>query len=277
MPFIVGCGRSGNTLLRMMLDSHPDMAIPPETEVIVHAMEPGLTVDAFCDTVTGHWRFVDLHIDQAEWRARVGSLGPFSAADGLREMYRMYADKFSKTRVGDKTPFYAQHLALIARTFPEARAIHMIRDGRDVAASMMPLWFSPGDAGAVAEHWCSVVSSIRRSGELLPMLEVRYEELVTNPERQMRQVLEFCELDWSDEVLRFHERAGERIREVTEDAQTTDGTWLAPVSRRHEIHQLLEEPPNPARIGAFRTALSPTDIAVFEDRAGWLLDELAMR
>lgn len=277
MPFIVGCGRSGNTLLRMMLDSHPDMAIPPETEVVVDAVAAGADVDRFCEAVTGHWRFEDLKLDRTEWRARVTALSPFSASEGLRVMYRMYAEKFHKTRVGDKTPFYAQHLALIATTFPEARAVHIIRDGRDVAASMLPLWFSPGDAAAVADHWCTVVSRIRNDQHLLPTIEVRYEHLVTDTERELRRVLEFCELEWSDDVLRYHDRAGERIREVTEDAQLPDGTWLAPVARRHEIHRLLEEPPDPRRIGAWRTSLSSTDVAAFEDRAGWLLDELGMR
>jgi hypothetical protein len=277
MPFIVGCGRSGTTLLRMMLDSHPEMAIPPETEVVVAGARAGDNVAAFCDSVTGHWRFEDLHIDAHMWRRRVRALVPFTVAGGLREMYRMYAEKFGKSRYGDKTPFYSTHLPLIASLFPEARAIHVIRDGRDVAASMMPLWFSPGDARATADHWCQVITQIRSDQHILPTIEVRYENLVVDPEAELCRVLEFCELDWCPDVMRYFERADGRISEVTQDAQTADGIWLASVEHRHRIHRLVNEPPCADRVGAWRTELAPVDRAAFEDRAGWLLDELGMR
>ncbi len=277
MPFIVGCGRSGNTLLRMMLDSHPDMAIPPETEVVVAGTAGGSDASTFCDAVASHWRFGDLHIEPLTWRHRVHGLETFTAANGLREMYRMYAEKFGKTRYGDKTPYYSAHLPLIAATFPEARAIHIIRDGRDVAASMMPLWFGPPDAPSMADHWVDVVTRIRSDQHVLPTLDVRYEQLVLQPAAELGRVLEFCELEWSDDVLRYYERAGERIAEVTHDAQMTDGTWLAPVEQRHRIHRLLNEPPRPDRIGAWRTQLTSADQAAFEARAGWLLAELGMR
>jgi len=277
MPFIVGCGRSGNTLLRMMLDSHPDMAIPPETEVVVAGVQAGDDRGRFCDAVANHWRFDDLHIDADEWRRRVNALSPFSCSEGLREMYRMYAAKFGKSRYGDKTPYYSTHLPLIAATFPEARAVHIIRDGRDVAASMLPLWFSPPDPRSMADHWCEVITTIRAAQNLVPTIEVRFEHLVTQPEQEIRRVLEFCELEWSADVLRYHERAADRIAEVTRDAQMADGTWLAPVARRHEIHRRLADPPRVDRIGAWRTELDADDLEAFCDRAGWLLDELEMR
>ncbi len=277
MPFIVGCGRSGNTLLRMMIDSHPDMAIPPETEVVVAGAAAGANVASFCDAVAGHWRFGDLHIDATEWRSRVRRLPMFTASEGLRTMYAIYAAKFGKSRYGDKTPYYSSHLPLIATLFPEARAIHIIRDGRDVAASMMPLWFSAGDAAATADHWCRVITRVRADQHHLPTIEVRYQDLVLQPREEMQRVLEFCELEWSDEVLRYHERAAARISEVTHDARTADGTVLAPVAGRHWIHRRLNQPPRPDRIGAWRTELSASDQAAFEARAGWLLDELGMR
>lgn len=277
MPFVVGCGRSGNTLLRMMIDSHPAIAIPPETEFIVAAAEAGGGASRFCDVVAGHWRFEDLHIDPVGWRRRIHSLREFTLADGLRETYRTYADKFGKSRYGDKTPYYSAHLPLIASVFPEARAIHVIRDGRDVAASMLPLWFAPGDVASIADHWCDVIMRIRADQHHLPTIDVRFEQLVTQPEAEMRRVLEFCELEWSDDVLHYYERAASRISEVTHHAQSTDGTWLASVQQRHRIHHRLNEPPRPERIGTWRAELTADDAARFCERAGWLLDELEMR
>src|SRR4051812_43739731 len=106
MPFIVGCGRSGNTLLRMMLDSHPDMAIPPETEVLVDASRAEHSSEEFLDAVMSHWRFDDLHLDADAFASAVRALPVFSVSEALRIMYRHYAAKFGKHRFGDKTPYY---------------------------------------------------------------------------------------------------------------------------------------------------------------------------
>ena len=273
MPFIVGCGRSGNTLLRLMLDSSPDMAIPPETEVVVAAAQAGGDAGTFHATVTEHWRFTDMHVDRNLFRQRVESLRPFSVAQGLRELYRCYAEKFGKTRYGDKTPYYSSHLPLIASLFPEARAIHIIRDGRAVAASMLPLWFGPNDAAEMGRYWSDVIRTIRATAAM-PVLEVRYESLLRQPEVELRTIFEFCELEWSDSVLSYHERAFGRIREVTMDAQTTNGVVHAPVHRRHEIHRRVACPPDLSRIDSWREELSPADLAAFMRHAGPMMSEL---
>ena len=72
-------------------------------------------------------------------------LQPFSADAGLRAFYAPYAERFSKKIVGDKTPLYILHMSRIQRCLPEARFIHLIRDGRDVALSYRGLWFGPGN------------------------------------------------------------------------------------------------------------------------------------
>jgi Sulfotransferase family len=106
VPFIVGAGRSGNTLLRLMLGAHPDLAIPPETDFIPELATrwsgPDDARAAFVGTVTGHWRFTDLGVDAAELERRVARLEPFSLGAGLRTLYRLYAEKFGKSRFGDR-------------------------------------------------------------------------------------------------------------------------------------------------------------------------------
>jgi UDP-3-O-[3-hydroxymyristoyl] glucosamine N-acyltransferase len=274
MPFIVGCGRSGNTLLRTMINSHPDIAIPPETEFIVDATQPGLDAVGVCDAVSKHLRIIDLHIDVDEWRKDVQALEPFTAAQALRELYARYARRFGKSRYGDRTPYYSEHLPLIAATFPEARAIHLIRDGRDVAASMKPLWFGPNNAGDLADHWRNTINTIRASAEFMPILEVRYEQLIREPRSVLAEVLDFCELTWNDSVLQYHVRAEEHFKEVVSDAQTSTGVKLAGVAERHALHALITQPPQTNRIGAWRTGLTPREVAIFSGRAGRLLEEL---
>jgi len=214
-----------------------------------------------------------MHVDADLFRHRVESLRPFSTAQGLRELYRCYAEKFGKTRYGDKTPYYSAHLPLIASLFPEARAIHIIRDGRAVAASMLPLWFGPNDAAEMGRYWSDVIRTIRATATM-PIMEVRYESLLLQPEVELRRILEFCELEWHDAVLSYHQRALDRVHEVTMDAQSADGVVSAPVSRRHEIHRRVGCPPDPSRIDSWHEELSPADLAAFMHHAEPLMHEL---
>jgi Sulfotransferase family len=85
--FIVGFGRSGNTLLRLMLDSHPALAIPPESDFIpVVADAP--SADVFLERLFGHWRMRDLQVDTDAIAHDVRRLRPFGVAEALRVVYR---------------------------------------------------------------------------------------------------------------------------------------------------------------------------------------------
>src|SRR5688572_7375160 len=152
LPMIVGSPRSGTTLLRLMLDAHPELAIPPETGFLVLgeqlAEEGEAARDQFFAAVTGYppdapaW--LDFGIPAETFRLRLRQLDPFTVSDGFRLFYRMYAQRFGKPRGGDKTPMYCRHLQAIERLLPEARFVHIIRDGRDAAVSLRRQWFSPG-------------------------------------------------------------------------------------------------------------------------------------
>src|SRR6201996_1398172 len=170
-PFIVGSPRSGTTLLRMMLDSHPQLAIPPETGFIPRALAGLFGNDAhqrlaFMQTISHFpaespgWR--DFGIDAPTLTRELEGIAPFHVDEALRCFYRMYAARFNKPRWGDKTPSYGRHLRAIERVLPEASFIHMIRDGRDVALSLRNLWFSPGnDMTTLARHWRRDICAIR--------------------------------------------------------------------------------------------------------------------
>ena len=92
---------------------------------------------------------------------------------GLRAFYRGYAAARGKTHYGDKTPTHIADIDVLSRVLPEARFIHMIRDGRDVAASLRGLPFAPGDGGIAAiaasgETRSGVPAVPRRSFRLTP-------------------------------------------------------------------------------------------------------------
>jgi hypothetical protein len=99
MPIVVGSPRSGTTLLRLMLDAHPDLAIPPETGFLIAGRElrsrgDGLP-ERFAETITtyppGAPAWADFGIPEAEFRERLDALRPFTVRDGFRLFYRMYA------------------------------------------------------------------------------------------------------------------------------------------------------------------------------------------
>ena len=106
---------------------------------------------------------------------------PQTYADAIRLVYSCYARSKGKLRYGDKTPRYVRKLELISRVFPEARFVHVIRDGRDVALSLLERDWGPKTIEQAASLWRKRVRAGRRAGAILGRrcyIEVRYEDLV---------------------------------------------------------------------------------------------------
>lgn len=278
-PFVVGLGRSGNTLLRLMLDAHPDLAMPPETDFIPEAATRCAAADdpraEFARAVTGHWRFPDFDVDASELERRLALIEPFDVGAGLRVLYGLYAEKFAKPRFGDKTPFYLDHMPLIEQLLPEAHFVHVIRDGRDVAVSIRPLWFGPNSVRTAAGWWRDGIERARATGAgLQHYLELRFEDLVLDTEATLSRVCDFIELPWNPVMLAYHERAPERIREVRTEGRGSRGELTATVEQRHAIHALTGWPPQADRIGRWQDELGRWERRRFERVAGDLLEEL---
>ena len=286
-PFIVGVPRSGTTLLRLMLDAHPDLAIPPETHFLPRLIKMSQERDAgaadILEVITNHPRWPDFGLDPQALRARIERIEPFDVGDAVRAFYRLYAERQGKPRWGDKSPNYVMRMRRINRVLPEARFIHLIRDGRDVVLSLTERTWGPGEVAEAAERWAQDIRKARRQlrRPLNPIwwkripkcIEVRYEDLVTDPEPHLRRVCEFIELPWDDDMLAFHERAGERMREVIRDFKSRRGHQFT-AEERHVQHELVSQPPTTDRVGRWRTEMAPADRATFEERAGDLLAEL---
>jgi hypothetical protein len=278
-PFIVGVGRSGTTLLRMMLDAHPQLTIPPEThfvpELIKAARGWRASPERALKVITGSRRWGDFDLDPAELLRRFRALDRFGPAGALRAFYGLYAEAQGKPRWGEKTPVYVTSMTTIADALPEARFVHLIRDGRDVALSKARRALEdPAPTAHAARVWRDRILAARHQARRLPhYLELRYEDLVVGPEQSLRQVCEFVELPWDDAMLRYHERAAERLREVARDLPTRTG-GRRPAEERIAAHALTQEPPRPERIYAWRDEMSDPDREAFEDEAGELLTEL---
>ncbi len=202
--FIGGVGRSGTTLLRAMLDAHPRLHCGPEAKLV--PLVAGL---------------------RERWGRALGrdlegaGISPELLDAGLRAMLEtvLAGRTPAGLRPAEKTPHNVLHIATLARLFPRARFVHVVRDGRAVVASLLEQdWADPEsgrrlavcqEAEAAARYWVEALLRGRReaSAAVGRVLEVRYEELVTAPEAQLQRVLAFLGEEWDDAVLR-HEAAG---------------------------------------------------------------------
>jgi hypothetical protein len=266
-----------------MLDSHPEVAIPPETGFLVLAPQfegkgEALRTEFLC-AVTEYppeaplWD--DFHVLVAAFREQVEQIHPFTAADGFRAFYRLYASRFDKPRWGDKTPLYCLHLRSIAACLPEAHFIHIIRDGRDVALSLRQTWFSPGpEMETLAAYWRQCVATGRREGRhCRHYLEVRYEDLVLHPEGVLKRICQFLELQFDPGMLRYFERSPERLREHVTRYRRDGSVLVSHEERLIQQHQTTL-PPNPQRLAVWRSSMSDLELLHFEAMAGELLGEL---
>jgi len=262
-----------------MLDAHPELAIPAETHFIPHLAGLAETDDAlrtrFLHAVTEFETWPDLATSRDDLRAALADVEPFTVAGGLRAFYRLYAARRGKPRWGDKTPPYCLHLATIERLLPEARFVHLIRDGRDVALSVRPLWFSPGvDVASIATDWATRVRTARAQGAALRhYLEVRFEDLVRDPARTLRVVCAFVDLPYDAAMERYHERAGARLGEVA-TRRRGDGTVVVTREERLAMHRLTSGPPQPARILRWQREMPAEDQRRFAAVVGDLLSDL---
>lgn len=279
-PFIVGVARSGTTLLRLMLDAHPDLAIPPETHFVprlVKRIEGGAGAAEAHALVTQHPRWPDWGLDADELRARFEALEPFTAGGAVRAFFGLYAKKQGKPRWGDKTPGHLGRMARIHRALPEVRFLHVIRDGRDAAVSLLERSWGPDTIPEAATAWKEGIEKARRQAKRkLPegaYVEVRYEELVREPEATLRAVAQAIDLPWDERMLRYHELAEERMAEVRRDLERAGGARITAAERAAQ-HALVREPPRADRIGRWRTELPADARRQFEEVAGDLLAEL---
>jgi Sulfotransferase family len=281
-PFICGVNRSGTTLLRLMLDAHPQMAIPPETHFVpelIKELPDDPTVDRAIAVITAQREWADFGFSEEELRERFAALPEVTPRTVTRDFFAAYGERFGKPRWGDKTPKYVRSMRRIQRTIPEARFVHVIRDGRDIALSRWDQRSRRGLEGPpverIAAQWDKKIRSARADApKLRHYVEVRYEDLIADTEATLRRVCEFVELDFDPAMLSYHERASERLAEMAHELPARGSRPEQAADHRLNIHALTTEPPRADRIARWKRKMSDADIAGFEREAGELLGEL---
>jgi Sulfotransferase family len=278
VPFVVGMNRSGTTLLRMMLDAHPQLTIPPETHfvpaLIKACRQRGATPEDALAAMKSAREWGDFGFSDEEMlgRLRATKLTPGAA---VRTFYETYMEQQGKPRWGEKTPTYVQRMPLIQGALPEARFVHVIRDGRDVALSVLDRTVRDLTAADVARRWQKKIGKARKDApKLRNYMELRYEDLILDTEPVLRHVCEFIRLDYDPAMLDYHERSSERLQEMARALPGDGRAQHLSVERRMATHAMATKPPSVDRVARWRTQMSTSERAAFEAVAGDLLDEL---
>ena len=273
--FIVGCPRSGTTLLQRMVDAHPEIAITRQSRFIPNYYEKrkGLTPDGLVtpdlvDRLIEERRFKNLEIDREELEGLAGSgEQEVSFESFVTGIFDHYGKVQGKRLVGDKTPRYVRSIPTLHDLWPETKFVHLIRDGRDVCLSMMNWKKADSSAGQFsawkedrvstgALWWELNVRLGRQAGKsLAPELyhEVRYEELVSEPKGTCAVLCSFLGLPYDDAMLKFHEG-----REKADPDLDAKKGW-------RPLTQGLRK---------WSEQMSAEDLRRFEAASGYLLDEL---
>lgn len=254
--FIGGAGRSGTTLVRVILDSHPHIACGPELKVTPLLGELLQRIENELPQIAQNYHLPADAVPQGLRQLLESLLAPYLAQSG-------------KQRFAEKTPHNVAFFPQLHQIFPESPLIHVIRDGRDVVASLLQMdWRNVAtgkpmlittDVRAAASYWASIVSQARNAAAANPELaqryfEIRYEELVANPEPVLRRLFAFLGEPWDAAVLRYYEQP----RNLADESSS----------------EQVSQPIYTRAIGRWQKDLSPEQQAVVKEVAGDLLIDL---
>jgi hypothetical protein len=229
--FVGGAGRSGTTLLRVVLDSHRNIACGPELKVT--------------PVVCGWWyelqtSFYPALAEHGLQRDDVNALTR-AFIDGLLTKFRASQGKARSAEKSPNNVFYFEHLH---RIFPSSPLVHVLRDGRDVVCSLLTMdWVDSRtgapidytrDARKAAEYWVAAVRAGRNAGRNIGpsrYYEIKYEDIVERPEPTLRALLAFVGEPWDGAVLRFHENKARPLANESSAAQVSKPLYTSASGR----------------------------------------------
>lgn len=265
--FIIGVGRSGTSLLSFMMDAHSEIAIPFEShfipkyfkavgeyDLLKKSDRERLVQDILRERFLKRWE-VKLTKDDIDLDRCKDLSGTIDA------IFSAYAKKRGKKFWGDKTPTYTENMHIINRLFPDCRFVHIIRDGRDVALSLMNRGWGQSDFVTAIRFWREIVEWSRKMGAMLPQeryMEIRYEDLLENPEFVLKQVTRFLGFEYeSTMVHEYTARARDKVPTSDLDA-----------------HKKLFELPDRSNAYKWIKRLSRLDQAIAYQEAGHVFEAL---
>ncbi|OJF09877.1 sulfotransferase family protein [Couchioplanes caeruleus] len=260
---VVGCPRSGTTMLQLMLHAHPRIAIPPETRFVLAAyrerrefgdLRVAENRRALARRIVDRreTRFCDLGLD-AEETVELITAGQGTLGSALGTIFQRYAARFGKPRWGDKRPAYLHNVDILLRLFPDAQFVNIVRDGRDCVASLKEMSWHRKDIYATVAAWARAVDDARRAARRLgpsQWYELRYEDLVADPQGRLGELCAYLGED-------YHPAMAEPSA-VADVAVPSFKTW----------HARTHSPVTTQRVQSWQSRLTAEEIALCEAALG---------
>jgi hypothetical protein len=255
--FVGGCPRSGTTLLGAILGAHSACVCVPEAAFKIEVLRgrpAGADAAPLAREILMSREFQLWGLDARVLEHEVDAMA-HSYADVLRWLVRHYARTVARKDARwwiDHTPLNARYAPSLDRHFPDAKFVHIVRDGRGVAASVLPLDWGPNTVERAARWWAEEAASglALESWDPRRVMRVKYEDLVEDCEPTIRRLSDFVGLEFEPAMLR------------------ADGFSLGFPSRQHA---LVGSPPRADRARAWAATLSQRQVEIFEAVAGDLL------
>ncbi len=249
--FIGGCDRSGTTLLASMLGCATGAIVTPESQFKYDIL------DNFehCKHSDSLWRLKMWGISYSVLtdyvkKAKDGKL----LLQGLVYAYAKSVGADSKPLLWiDHTPANIRNVISLAAHFQDAKFVHIIRDGRAVATSVMPLEWGPNNILDAADWWLGKLSFGLAACSILPNMVkmIKYEALVEHPERELRNLCAFLDIEYSEKM------------------PTGQGFRVPGYTRKQ--HVLVGRRPDVSRLYAWSDNLTAREVGLFEFKAGEML------
>lgn len=223
--FVTGAPRSGTTLLRLLLTTHSDICIPPESLFFV-ALEPkygnaNIQVEDFLNDIYSKDfpKFCEWKIDRKLLLNNLKSYRKLSYALAVKTVYQTYRQQFDPTASiwGDKNPCHIHHVDKIWRLFPESKVILIVRDFRACYSSMKnivekeqgakKIWTGPRTLEGMTRQWSQVVDLVDKNYQKNEQFYlVYYEDLVREPVVQLTKICEWIGVDFQELMLNFYQK-----------------------------------------------------------------------
>lgn len=263
--FIFGSARSGTSLLSRIIDSHPNISVPFESH-LYDTFIPWLKYYGDLGLANNREQLVDDILStecMRDWSPRpsreriLAEIHTFDFGGVVDGLLRSWSLDQGKQRWGEKTPWHAYFWREIINDFPRCKIIHIVRDGRDSSLSWKNARFGPKHYYFLAKKWVQFLQAIDELKAEIgqdSIFEIRYEDLLLNPEEKSREICSFIGEEFSSDMLNFY---------ANSNPYPTDKANL----------KNLTKPIISSNSNKWKAQMSARDLRVFEAVAGEYLEQ----
>ena len=280
MFFILGRPRTGSTLLRTLFDAHPQVIIPQEWPMLLllHFQFEKVTywdkpkLESFYQALfqplrisfwsIRNWPGIDLELLHTNLMLCEGNQTLETLLKVVYFHYNSFFEKKEIVLIGDKNPAISNHPELLAKLFPTAKFIHLVRDYRDNLVSLLEVDFEMPNVSLLTYRWKYSYRVIEKAAAIHPdrFLTIRYEDLVKQPESQFGQLCSFLGIPEDASIFSFHTRKEE-----------LEHTFPPEILQRY--FSSLMQPIDERKVGAYKQKLTLKQIRIADLVVGKTAEE----